>query len=113
MGARVVARAVDPGRGDDYAASGHDRGGCLRLNALRLSAMKPSLQQMTSMLAEEPLQLTPGVADLIATMHSRGQHKVELHVYVRHVYYVCVYTHIITIMFIYLFRPSLLAWQVK
>lgn len=45
-----------------------------------------------------------------AAMHSRGQHEVELHVYVRHVYYVCVYTHIvciITMIFIYLFRPFL------
>ena len=41
--------------------------------ALRLSAMKPSKQQMTAMLAEEPLQLTPGVADLIATLQSRNQ----------------------------------------
>merc|ERR1719478_882182 len=34
--------------------------------ALRLSAMKPSSQQVADMLEKEPLQLTPGVADLIA-----------------------------------------------
>jgi len=42
--------------------------------ALRLSAMKPSQQQLTAMLTEHPLQLTPGVADLIAVLHSRNQH---------------------------------------
>jgi len=42
--------------------------------ALRLSAMKPSQQQVTQMLKEEPLQLTPGVKELIAALQSRGQH---------------------------------------
>ena len=41
--------------------------------SLRLSAMKPSQQQMIAMLKEEPLQLTPGVADLIAALQARGQ----------------------------------------
>ena len=39
--------------------------------ALRLGAMQPSKQQLTDMLAKEPLQLTPGVADLISTLHAR------------------------------------------
>ena len=42
--------------------------------ALRLSAMQPSKQQLTKMMEEDPLQLTPGVADFISALHSRGQH---------------------------------------
>lgn len=37
--------------------------------ALRLSAMQPSQQQVADMLEKEPLQLTPGVADLITALH--------------------------------------------
>ena len=38
--------------------------------ALRLSAMKPSKAQLYDMLEKEPLHLTPGVADLISTLHA-------------------------------------------
>ena len=41
--------------------------------ALRLSAMQPSQQQLTEMMAKEPLQLTPGVADLISALHANKQ----------------------------------------
>lgn len=41
--------------------------------ALRLDAMQPSQQQVLTMLQEEPLLLTPGVADLISTLQSRNQ----------------------------------------
>ena len=41
--------------------------------ALRLGVMKPSLPQLQQMMAEEPLELTPGVKQLVDTMHSRGQ----------------------------------------
>lgn len=66
------------GCGDKVAAlTAQAMGGSMPFHealALRLSAMKPSQQQVTSMLAEEPLKLTDGVADLIAVLHSRGQH---------------------------------------
>jgi len=41
--------------------------------ALRLSAMKPSKAQLYDMLEKEPLHLTPGVADLISTLHANKQ----------------------------------------
>lgn len=41
--------------------------------SLRLSAMKPSKAQLDDMLKKEPLCLTPGVADLISTLHARNQ----------------------------------------
>ena len=41
--------------------------------ALRLSAMQPQKQQVVDMLEKEPLQLTPGVADLIAALHGASK----------------------------------------
>ena len=41
--------------------------------ALRMGVMKPSLSQLTQMMAEHPLELTPGVSELITTMHGCGQ----------------------------------------
>ena len=42
--------------------------------ALRLSAMRPTQQQVAEMLERQPLQLTPGVADLIGALHRRSRH---------------------------------------
>ena len=41
---------------------------------LRLNAMRPSETQVATMLREEPLQLTPGIAELITALHGNGQH---------------------------------------
>jgi len=41
--------------------------------SLRLSAMKPSKQQLEQMLKEEPLHLTPGVDTLIDALHANKQ----------------------------------------
>ena len=40
---------------------------------LRLNAMRPSETQVATMLREEPLQLTPGIAELITALHGNGQ----------------------------------------
>merc|ERR1740138_230086 len=66
------------GCGDKVAAlTAQAMGGSMPFHealALRLGAMQPSKQQVESMLEKEPLQLTPGVADLISTLHGRSQH---------------------------------------
>lgn len=42
--------------------------------AERLAAMNPTKQQLDEMMEKHPLQLTPGVKELIATLHRREQH---------------------------------------
>jgi phosphoserine phosphatase len=42
--------------------------------AARLAVMRPSLPQLTRMLAERPPTLTDGVTELVAALHARGQH---------------------------------------
>jgi len=65
------------GCGDKVAAlTAQAMGGSMPFHealALRLSAMEPSEQALYEMLEKEPLQLTPGVAELISTLHSRSQ----------------------------------------
>jgi len=65
------------GCGDKVAAlTAQAMGGSMPFHealALRLSAMQPSKQALAEMLEKHPLQLTPGVKDLIEALHANKQ----------------------------------------
>ena len=42
--------------------------------AARLAIIRPSRDAISSCLEEHPLRLTPGVAELVGALHSRGTH---------------------------------------